>query len=224
MKKAIITSVAMIMLVLPAIDRASGDFSPLSLEEYARLKKDDAQRYLSELENAFDEAGARESAARARIEEEEKKIEDLQSRSGLSGLNSTLASLQQRYDSIMGEVSYFRNLPKTHTVVKGEYLYKIAGYEEIYADPVKWPRIYRANRDLIRDPNLIYPDWVLQIPRDWPTAHTVREGESLSRIASYWEIYGSARKWPELYEQNSAQIKDPDLIHPDQVFTFPKDR
>lgn len=54
---------------------------------------------------------------------------------------------------------------RSHTVVKGEYLWKIAGYDDIYADPYQWPRIYHANRDQIKDPDLIYPDQVFTIPR-----------------------------------------------------------
>jgi len=53
----------------------------------------------------------------------------------------------------------------THTVVKGECLWYIAGYKNIYGDPTKWPLIYQANKDKVKNPNLIYPGQVLRIPR-----------------------------------------------------------
>lgn len=53
----------------------------------------------------------------------------------------------------------------THTVVKGECLWCIAGYKNIYGDPTKWPLIYQANKDKVKNPNLIYPGQVLRIPR-----------------------------------------------------------
>jgi len=56
--------------------------------------------------------------------------------------------------------------PATHVVKKGECLWYIAGYEQIYDNPLKWPVIYKANKDRIRDPDLIYPGQVLVIPRD----------------------------------------------------------
>jgi nucleoid-associated protein YgaU len=56
-------------------------------------------------------------------------------------------------------------IKRSHTVVKGEYLWRIAGYSDIYDDPYEWPRIYNANRDQIDDPDLIYPDQVFTIPR-----------------------------------------------------------
>ncbi len=56
--------------------------------------------------------------------------------------------------------------PNEHWVEKGEFLYKIAGYANVYGDPFKWQKIYEANKDVIDDPNMIYPFMVLTIPRD----------------------------------------------------------
>jgi len=57
-------------------------------------------------------------------------------------------------------------LPDSHTVVKGECLWYIAGYPRIYDNPLQWPIIYKANRDRIKHPDLIYPGQVFTIPRD----------------------------------------------------------
>ena len=51
---------------------------------------------------------------------------------------------------------------KTYLVVKGDSLSKIAKRE--YGDANKWRTIYEANRDLINDPDLIYPGQELKIP------------------------------------------------------------
>jgi hypothetical protein len=59
----------------------------------------------------------------------------------------------------------YSELPLSHEVVKGECLWWIAEYEEIYNDPFMWPLIYKANRDQINDPDLIYPGQVFYIPR-----------------------------------------------------------
>ena len=52
-----------------------------------------------------------------------------------------------------------------YVVQSGESLWSIAGQEEVYADPLLWPVIYRFNRDQIQDPALIYPKQRLQIPK-----------------------------------------------------------
>jgi len=51
---------------------------------------------------------------------------------------------------------------RTYVVAKGDSLSKIAKRE--YGDATKWPRIYEANQELIKDPDLIYPGQTLKIP------------------------------------------------------------
>jgi len=51
----------------------------------------------------------------------------------------------------------------TYVVVKGDSLSKIA--EREYGDANKWRTIYDANKDLIKNPDLIYPGQELKIPR-----------------------------------------------------------
>ncbi|MCF7911712.1 MAG: LysM peptidoglycan-binding domain-containing protein [Candidatus Cloacimonetes bacterium] len=99
----------------------------------------------------------------------------------------------------------------------------MSGYHFIYNDPAKWGIIYRANRDQIKDPNIINPDLVLKIPRGKPNTWKVYKGEFLWRIASYPEVYGNGAKWPLIYRANKDKIKDPDLIYPNQVFEIPRD-
>jgi len=43
-------------------------------------------------------------------------------------------------------------------------LWRIAEYDTIYGDPYLWPKIWRRNRKLIQNPDLIYPGWQLVIP------------------------------------------------------------
>ena len=43
-------------------------------------------------------------------------------------------------------------------------LWRIAEYKDIYGDPYKWPNIWRRNRKLIQNPDLIFPGWQLVIP------------------------------------------------------------
>jgi nucleoid-associated protein YgaU len=56
--------------------------------------------------------------------------------------------------------------PNEHLVARGEYLSKIAGYTNVYSSSFKWQRLYEANKEVISDPNLIFPYQVLQIPRN----------------------------------------------------------
>jgi nucleoid-associated protein YgaU len=51
-----------------------------------------------------------------------------------------------------------------YTVIKGDYLWKIAKKKEHYGNGFAWPKIYNANKDKIKDPDLIYPKQVFTIP------------------------------------------------------------
>ncbi len=52
----------------------------------------------------------------------------------------------------------------SYTVVKGDHLWGIAKKPQHYGNGFAWPNIYRANRDQIKNPDLIYPNQTFKIP------------------------------------------------------------
>jgi len=50
----------------------------------------------------------------------------------------------------------------SYTIVSGDSLFTIA--KKHYGNGAKWPKIYDANKDKIKNPNLIYPGQKLTIP------------------------------------------------------------
>lgn len=53
---------------------------------------------------------------------------------------------------------------KYYTIVSGDSLSKIA--KEFYGDAMQYPRIFEANREVIKDADLIYPGQKIRIPMD----------------------------------------------------------
>lgn len=51
---------------------------------------------------------------------------------------------------------------KTYVVVSGDSLSKIAKRE--YGNANEWKRIFEANKDILKDPDKIYPGQKLKIP------------------------------------------------------------
>jgi nucleoid-associated protein YgaU len=51
---------------------------------------------------------------------------------------------------------------RTYVVQGGDSLSKIA--KKFYGNANSWKRIFEANRDVIKNPDLIQPGWKLQIP------------------------------------------------------------
>jgi nucleoid-associated protein YgaU len=123
--------------------------------------------------------------------------------------------LNQLQDQGVRQLSQF-----DYTVTKGDHLWGIAEKETIYSDPYMWPRIYRANRDKIEDPDLIYPNQVLDIPvAVGANQYLVTRGDFLFKIAA--AVYNDPRKWHKIYMANEKQIVEKDLIFPAQVLEIP---
>ena len=48
-------------------------------------------------------------------------------------------------------------------VMPGDYLWKLAGFPWFYNNPLIWPKLYGANKDKIKNPDLVYPGWMLKV-------------------------------------------------------------
>jgi hypothetical protein len=57
-----------------------------------------------------------------------------------------------------------------YSVASGDSLWRIAGKGSAYDDSFKWPLLFKANRDLIEDPDLIYPRQKLEIKKSYTEA------------------------------------------------------
>jgi nucleoid-associated protein YgaU len=135
---------------------------------------------LEEWQAQLDACNAREQAAQARINDLDSQIAALRQqiadvdrqiaaeRQAVSTLNQQVATTQNQLNQTRTQLEALREEllhPTSYTVVRGDCLWNIAKKEIIYNDPFKWPRIYEANKDQIKDPDLIYPKQVFKIPR-----------------------------------------------------------
>lgn len=200
-------------------DPTRGDY--YTDKEFQSLSKAQREAYCTALAAEAEKQRACSDKARSDLEKETTAARDLEAQ--LAELRPEHQRLAFETAALQREIDYFEGLPRTYVVQRGDYLTKISALEEIYLDRLKWRRIYRANRRVIGgDPNLIRPGQELTIPRDWPMQVEVKSGDSLWRIASYWEVYGSGREWRRLYEANREQIRDPNVLRPGQVLTVPR--
>jgi uncharacterized coiled-coil protein SlyX len=70
------------------------------------------------------------------------------------------------HNQLQRKLDAWEEAPKeiNYTVVRGDHLWGIAKKKEHYDNPFAWPMIYRANRDQIKNPDLIYPKQLFKIP------------------------------------------------------------
>jgi nucleoid-associated protein YgaU len=202
-------------------------------EIYAMLGTDKAgveayRKALDDLEKQVDGLSALSSEELFQRRDEIKAVEDKLAEMKTNNIY-LLSEMQDRVATIEGKLMQIKNrLPKSiydnYTVVRGDYLWKISKKPEIYGDPMQWMKIYTYNRELIKDPDLIYPDWVLKIPRQvGPNEYIVMKGDYLRKIASNPEILGDPTQWTKIYEANKDVISDPNLIYPYMILVIPKE-
>ena len=193
-------------------------------EEFEKLSEDQRDAYCADLDAELARLENDKTGQQQSFEATQAQLAQVQQ--DVKAAEADFNARKAETDAIQEEIDYFEGLPRVHVVEDGEFLQKISAYERIYADAAKWPRIYFANKDMFADteydPNLIFPGWELQIPRDWPSTWTVRQDEYLGRIAGYWEVYGDRTQWTRIYEANKGQISDPDMIWPGWELSIPR--
>jgi nucleoid-associated protein YgaU len=200
-------------------DISRGDY--LTEEEYKELSKDEAQEYCERLEQEID------------IQEDNAAF----SEESLAQMEAEIAELRNELAALGGSPSSGPDETRvggahSHTVVRGDWLSKLAA--RFYGDWPEWPKIFEANRGAIRNPDLIYPGQVLevpgqetkfpgrvpQVPPGETKRHRVQPGETLRIIAE--REYGSREEWERIWDANREDIRDPDRIPVGLELTIPR--
>jgi nucleoid-associated protein YgaU len=169
-------------LALQAVNSANAAGAYTFAEEQMR----DAQMTLEEAKRAYDAgeystakqlaeaalAKAQKAEALAKQVEAEKATQVTQQAAGMVDSGGMKVTLTE------------------HVVIKGETLWWIAEYKQVYDDPFQWPLIYKANRSQIKDPDLIYPDQVFKIERAPElTDDMIKEAIKFAKNRGEWSLY-----------------------------------
>lgn len=104
--------------------------------------------------------------------------------------NAEQQTAQQAVVGVQDPGATPRPYPTNHVVIKGESLWWIAEYKQIYDDPFQWPLIYKANRSQIKDPDLIFPDQNFEIPRaPEVTEDMIKEAIKFAKNRGAWSLH-----------------------------------
>ena len=220
--KVVLCLVISLLVALPQAVRASDKISEALYSQGITI-----------VEKAISDFKAKEAEYRKLYEEEQAKVDALKDeinrlQQERAQASEDLNSRNDDLDRLRRRLKKLKELPTSYTVIKGDCLWVIAGYKKIYSNPYRWVTIYAANRDQIKNPDLIYPDQVFRIPRGTvgegarPTQYEVMPGDCLWKIAGLEKIYNNPKKWPTIYQANRDQINNPDLIYPYQILDIPR--
>jgi len=190
------------------------------------------EQYLAELQSWQDRLAAAEQG----ISDEDARAAALQEE--LDGLNSDIASTwDQIYakcgsdkagnEAYVGELNQLKSDVNAILSLSAEDIYGRSNeLDDLQArlDAFKENdlSVITANEQLINQIQSLIDQAREKGKSAVPPSYTVRMGDYLWKIASMPDIYGDAYAWMRIYSSNAEQIKDPDLIFPEQVFSIPR--
>jgi nucleoid-associated protein YgaU len=94
---------------------------------------------------------------------------------------------RKAYDLLSPLVAELGAASLQYQVVRGDSLWSISGQQEIYNNPYQWPLIYKANRDQIKDADLIHPGQQFAVDRN-PSAAEVDAAVNHARNRGAWSV------------------------------------
>jgi len=153
--------------------------------------KEDVENYKQKLGQIEGKIREMQRLSNDELADRRKEVEELEN--SLNKLRMIkLAVLPEFYNKIISLASEIKGLyrerkVKTYTVgtwaENRDCLWNIAGKVEIFGDPFMWPRIWQANTNLIKNPDIIYPGQQLVIPPPGP-----KTTDEIKAERKYWRM------------------------------------
>ncbi len=112
---------------------------------------------------------------------------------------------RKAYDLLTPLLAEIRAASIRYEVVRGDSLWAISGKPETYNNPYQWPLIYKANRDQIKDADLIHPGQVFSVDRN-PSAAEVEMAVDHARNRGAWSI-GVVEESDRRYLGSSLELR-----------------
>lgn len=124
---------------------------------------------------------------------------------------SLLPEFYDRVQALQGKIENLRaalaKAEKTYTVgtwsKDRDCLWNISKKEDIYDNPLMWPKIWQGNRDKIKNPDVIRTGWVLKVPAPAPLTD-----EETKAARSYWMKKKAAEEGASQKEKPKEKIKE----------------
>ncbi len=143
-----------LFLVLSVMFLLSLSFSVNAQEKKEKITQTQADSLIQKYTNEEATLKPQHEKAKAEVENLKKEV---------SSLDEQLKNLQDEIAALKKKVA----ARSIYVVKPGDWLSKLAEYKNVYGKGhyARWKNIYKANKDKIKDWDLIYPGWKLVIPR-----------------------------------------------------------
>jgi nucleoid-associated protein YgaU len=168
--------------------------------------KEDMEKFKQKLGQIEGKIREMQRLSNDELADRRKEVEELEN--SLNQLRMIkLAILPEFYNKIISLASEIKGLYrekkiKTYTVgtwaENRDCLWNIAAKTEFFGDPFMWPKIWQANTNLIKNPDIIHPGQQLTIPPPGP-----KTPDEIKAERKYWRMKKAAME----KEQNEGETK-----------------
>lgn len=155
------------------IDALKADSDKYASSEYAEI----VQKY-QKAKALVDECKPEE--AKALMDEIEKLLKSTKETIAAGKAEELRKALQQQV------VKTSEPSAQEYTVAKGDSLWKIS--DKKYVNPFMWPLIYWANKDVIKDPDLIFPGQIFKVRMDYKDSEK-EDAVKFSKSRGPWSLF-----------------------------------
>jgi nucleoid-associated protein YgaU len=210
------------MLVMPSI---------IALAQEERMTEEQAVQKIQQSEKRVDELKQQSAKVDAQVDEKnkilrqkqadyEKCIDDLYAlvgatRSDIEAYEGRLRKLETQVNDLL-RLSPMDLLARKNEVDEAENEYKNLSGNKISLLPAFYDRVLRLGESI----NMLR-ETLSKAEKTYTVGTWAKDRDCLWNIAKKPEIYGDAFKWPKIWQKNTEQIKNPDIIHPGQVLKIP---
>lgn len=182
----------------PVVEKITEDEEMRKAEESRKKTEEETKRKAEEDARLKAEAEAKKRAeeeARLKAEEDAKLKAEAEARR-VTEEKKAEAEREETATTAAREEAKAGEGKASHEVVKGESLWKIAKYKDVYENPFMWPVIYKANHDKIKDPDLIYPKQLFSIPGD-VSSEDRNKAVHHAKTRGEWSLHDGPEKYWE---------------------------
>lgn|GEM_PF-1397028 len=152
--------------VLRIADASLGDY--YTEQEFKKLSREQRAEYCAELARQDSTYKAELLGLNEEMDQSRARSQALrQEGDSLFALGTSLEKegVHGAHDVVREPVGAGTSHPSRHVVRSGESLWLICARSAVYGRGGRWRDLYKANRDRIKNPDLIYPGQELSIPR-----------------------------------------------------------
>ena len=219
MKKLSVGGLALALLVL-ASENISAQEQPMTCEEYMALGQEIVNREVA-ANDQIEELSAQIESLNMQIAQLDRANADLNAQilATIGHSESEVMAFGRELDSIIAQLEGLMALaPEVLIMRRGEVTAIEARVAELRQSNIA---ALPEMMDKLATIDQMIAELKARVAQPVVIDYKVMRGDNLWNISKKEQIYDDPYMWPRIYRENKGEIKDPDLIYPNQVLGVP---